>query len=161
MPSFDLLSEPWLPVLDAGADLREAPDAPASLRLVGLREARDKELDAPRRGDARTPPAPHGLDMDAVASLYEAVLLVLDSDVVIALRKTIVELLERIEGRLEAAAAAGANRSLGQAQWLKVRSGASPVHSSCEGASRANARSLRVVDCGGAAGLRPHFYVAH
>lgn len=39
MPSFDLLTELWIPVLDAGTDLREQPDAPASPREVGLREA--------------------------------------------------------------------------------------------------------------------------
>ncbi len=39
MASFDLRSEPWLPVLDAGADLRDAPDGPAERRAVGLREA--------------------------------------------------------------------------------------------------------------------------
>jgi CRISPR system Cascade subunit CasA len=39
MSSFDLLTEPWIPVLDAGADLRASPDAPVVLREVGLREA--------------------------------------------------------------------------------------------------------------------------
>lgn len=38
MPSFDLLSEPWIPVLDAGADLRVSPEATASFREIGLRE---------------------------------------------------------------------------------------------------------------------------
>ena len=39
MPTYSLLTEPWIPVLDAGTDLRETPDAPAVLREVGLREA--------------------------------------------------------------------------------------------------------------------------
>ncbi len=39
MASYDLLSEPWVPVLDAGRDLRDTPDAPVALRTVGLREA--------------------------------------------------------------------------------------------------------------------------
>ena len=39
MPTFDLLSEPWLPVLDAGTDLRDTPKAAVELRHVGLREA--------------------------------------------------------------------------------------------------------------------------
>lgn len=39
MPSFDLSTEPWLPVLDAGADLRDGPDRPLARRDVGLREA--------------------------------------------------------------------------------------------------------------------------
>ena len=39
MSSFDLLTEPWIPVLDAGTDLRATPEAPARLREVGLREA--------------------------------------------------------------------------------------------------------------------------
>jgi len=39
MPSFDLLTEPWIPVLDAGVDLRATPEAPATLREIGLREA--------------------------------------------------------------------------------------------------------------------------
>lgn len=39
MPSFDLLTEPWIPILDAGTDLRATPDAATSLREVGLREA--------------------------------------------------------------------------------------------------------------------------
>lgn len=39
MPSFDLLTEPWIPVLDAGTGLRTAPDARVALREVGLREA--------------------------------------------------------------------------------------------------------------------------
>ena len=39
MASFDLLSEPWIPILDAGAALRDAPDAPAEHRVVGLAEA--------------------------------------------------------------------------------------------------------------------------
>ena len=39
MPTFDLLSEPWIPVLDAGTDLRAAPGAAVRLRHVGLREA--------------------------------------------------------------------------------------------------------------------------
>ena len=44
MPTFDLLSEPWIPVLDTfdgddGVDLRATPDAPLRLREVGLREA--------------------------------------------------------------------------------------------------------------------------
>ncbi|MGB3541724.1 type I-E CRISPR-associated protein Cse1/CasA, partial [Rubrivirga sp.] len=37
--AYDLLSEPWIPVLDAGTDLDTAPDAPVRRRLVGLREA--------------------------------------------------------------------------------------------------------------------------
>ena len=39
MPSFDLLTQPWIPVLDAGVDLRGSPDAPTAFREVGLREA--------------------------------------------------------------------------------------------------------------------------
>ncbi|MEM8558907.1 MAG: type I-E CRISPR-associated protein Cse1/CasA, partial [Bacteroidota bacterium] len=39
MPSFDLLLHPWIPVLDAGTDLRVNPDAPTTLQEVGLREA--------------------------------------------------------------------------------------------------------------------------
>jgi len=39
MLSFDLLSEPWLPVLDAGSDLRGTPGAPTTPREIGLREA--------------------------------------------------------------------------------------------------------------------------
>ena len=39
MSRFDLLTEPWVPVLDAGTDLRETPGAPVRHRLVGLREA--------------------------------------------------------------------------------------------------------------------------
>lgn len=39
MSSFDLTLEPWIPVLDAGTDLRIAPDAQVSLREIGLREA--------------------------------------------------------------------------------------------------------------------------
>lgn len=38
MPTFDLLSEPWLPVLDAGTPLRDNPGASAEVRHVGLRE---------------------------------------------------------------------------------------------------------------------------
>ena len=38
MASFDLRSEPWVPVLDAGAGLRETPGAPAERRVVGLRD---------------------------------------------------------------------------------------------------------------------------
>ena len=39
MPSFDLITEPWIPVLDAGIDLRTSYDAPTTFREVGLREA--------------------------------------------------------------------------------------------------------------------------
>lgn len=39
MPSFDLLTEPWIPVLDAGTDLRATPGVAAAFREVGLREA--------------------------------------------------------------------------------------------------------------------------
>ena len=39
MPMFDLLTEPWIPVLDAGTDLREHPDTQVLPREVGLREA--------------------------------------------------------------------------------------------------------------------------
>ena len=39
MPSFDLLTEPWIPVLDAGTDLRRDPSARTVPREVGLREA--------------------------------------------------------------------------------------------------------------------------
>ncbi len=39
MPTYDLLAEPWIPVLDGSADLRPDPHAPLVPRLVGLREA--------------------------------------------------------------------------------------------------------------------------
>ena len=39
MASFDLLSEPWVPVLDARADLRDAPNTAVEHRTVGLAEA--------------------------------------------------------------------------------------------------------------------------
>ena len=39
MPTFDLRTEPWIPVLDAATDLRETPDAAVRPALVGLREA--------------------------------------------------------------------------------------------------------------------------
>ena len=39
MPSFNLIHEPWLPVLDAGTNLRAVPEHPVSLREVGLQEA--------------------------------------------------------------------------------------------------------------------------
>lgn len=38
MSSYNLIFEPWLPVLDAGVDLRATPHAPTTLREVGLRE---------------------------------------------------------------------------------------------------------------------------
>jgi CRISPR system Cascade subunit CasA len=38
MPSFDLTYEPWIPVLDAGTNLRVHPNAPVTSREVGLRE---------------------------------------------------------------------------------------------------------------------------
>ena len=52
MPTYDLLAEPWVPVLDAGTDLRATPDAPATLRHVGLREAlaRSHEIRAVHAG---------------------------------------------------------------------------------------------------------------
>jgi CRISPR system Cascade subunit CasA len=39
MPSYDLLTEPWIPVLDARIDLRSDPDAPMAPAHVGLRDA--------------------------------------------------------------------------------------------------------------------------
>lgn len=39
MSSFDLTLESWIPVLDAGTDLRTAPDADVTFREIGLREA--------------------------------------------------------------------------------------------------------------------------
>jgi len=39
MPSFDLVSHEWIPVLDAGTDLRATSHAPLTLREVGLRDA--------------------------------------------------------------------------------------------------------------------------
>ncbi len=39
MPSFSLLTQPWIPVLDARTDLRLHSDAPAVPRELGLREA--------------------------------------------------------------------------------------------------------------------------
>ena len=39
MPSFDLLTRPWLPVLDAASLLRHEPEARVAMREIGLREA--------------------------------------------------------------------------------------------------------------------------
>jgi hypothetical protein len=63
---------------------------------------------------------PHGLDIDAITTLFEAVLLVLESDVVLGLRKAITSLLQRIELREEAHQRNGTATALLQAQWLKV-----------------------------------------
>ena len=71
--------------------------------------------------DAPAIPPPHGLDTDAIAAVFEAILKVLDSDVVLALRSTVTELLQKIEAREEAAHRAGTVSLLAQAQWLKVR----------------------------------------
>ena len=38
MPTFNLVKVPWIPVLDASTDLRAVPDAPVTLRNVGLLE---------------------------------------------------------------------------------------------------------------------------
>jgi len=39
MSTFNLLDEPWLPVLDAGTDLRDAPHHPVRFREISLRDA--------------------------------------------------------------------------------------------------------------------------
>jgi hypothetical protein len=81
-----------------------------------------QEPDAPpdTYGDKRTKPASHGLDTEAISSVFEAILLVLDSDVVLALRKTLTDLLHSIEAREAAAEQHDTRSALAQAQWLKL-----------------------------------------
>jgi Regulator of chromosome condensation (RCC1) repeat len=78
------------------------------------------ELDAPAPLKRRRAPAPHQLDTDAISTVFEAILLALDIDVVVALRSTITSLLQDIELREVAAERDGAGSALAQAQWLKV-----------------------------------------
>lgn len=65
-------------------------------------------------------PVQHGLDIDAITALFEAVLLVLESDVVLGLRTAITSLLRRIELKEEAHQRKGTAAARLQAQWLKV-----------------------------------------
>ena len=77
----------------------------------------------PRRAGAPEPsPDPsHGLDIEAVAEVFETILLVLESDVVLALRETIVGLLDKLEAAAAASRHSDAAVALWQAQWVKVR----------------------------------------
>jgi hypothetical protein len=64
--------------------------------------------------------AAHNLDLDAIKDVFEAILLVLESEVVLALQSTIATLLQRIFQREEISSARGSVSTLSQAQWLKV-----------------------------------------
>lgn len=61
----------------------------------------------------------HGLDLDAIAAVYSAVLSCYENDVVVALRATIVRLLQDLLERQERNA--DDNTSLSQSEWLRVR----------------------------------------
>jgi hypothetical protein len=63
----------------------------------------------------------HNLDINAVSEVFEAILLVLESDVVVALRESIIQLLNHIEEKELADLAGGTASALSQAQWVKVR----------------------------------------
>eukprot|EP00892_Ulva_mutabilis_P004771 jgi/Ulvmu1/2666/UM014_0122.1 len=62
----------------------------------------------------------HRLDIAAVKDVFECMLLVLDSDVVLALQSAIFIMLQNIYQREEVAASHGCTSALSQAQWLKV-----------------------------------------
>lgn len=63
----------------------------------------------------------HNLDLDAIKEVYESILLVLETDVVLALQSTIATLLQRIFQKEDLSAAQGTVSALSQARWLKVR----------------------------------------
>jgi hypothetical protein len=62
----------------------------------------------------------HRLDIDAISEVFEAMLLVLESDVVVVLRETIIGLLNLIEEKELADFAEGSASAMSQAQWVKV-----------------------------------------
>lgn len=85
----------------------------------------------PARGGAGGPGS-HGLDIDAIARVYETVLLLLEPDVVLALRGAITGMLNDIVVAEERLHQRGASLAVLQAQWLKVRSRHAVLVTDCD-----------------------------
>ena len=81
---------------------------------------RSQELDS--SGRLRDPPPAHMLDTEAIIGVFEAIMKTLDSDVVLALRATIIALLQGTEERELQAQRQKTSDAKAQMQWLKVQS---------------------------------------
>lgn len=78
-----------------------------------------QELDS--SGQLRDAPPSHMLDTDAIIGVFEAIMRTLESDIVLALRATIIALLQSIEERELQARDTNLRSVKAQMQWLKVR----------------------------------------